>query len=109
LTLCAEPRVRLLSLPYVAAVSSALSCFVSMTNKMASLVGTMYDPKTKMMMAMMLAQLVGHGMWPPGETSDWEAVMVRKAVRRAIGILRLLLKWTDLVILGSLSEHVPVP
>jgi hypothetical protein len=34
---------RLLSLPYVAAVSSALSCFVSMTNKMASLVGTMYD------------------------------------------------------------------
>jgi hypothetical protein len=35
---------RLLSLPYVAAVSSALSCFVSMTNKMASLVGTMDDP-----------------------------------------------------------------
>jgi hypothetical protein len=43
LTLCVAPMAQLLSLPYVAAVSLALSCFVSMTNKMASLVGTMYD------------------------------------------------------------------
>jgi hypothetical protein len=43
LTLCLEPMAELLNLSYVSAVNVALSCFISMTNKMPALVFTMYE------------------------------------------------------------------